>query len=131
MHPHALSVLGERGLDGTAFRSRALTPEMVERSDLVLTATRAQRGLCVEAAPASVGRVFTLRQFGRLAALAEPASPDGLFRAIAIARATLQPVPPDEDDLADPIGLDLPAFRETANVVEAALAPILRLIVNA
>jgi protein-tyrosine phosphatase len=99
-----------------------------------------QRKLCAEAAPTSVRRVFTLRQFGRLAALVEPASVNeiptqerwsAMLRAVTAARECLQPAPADQDDLADPIGLDLPAFHETAHAAEAALAPILRLIVTA
>jgi protein-tyrosine phosphatase len=140
MHPHALSVLADRGLDGVPFRSRTLTPQLVETSDLVLTATRAQRGLCVEAAPARVGRVFALRHLGRLAALVEPQRlteipPDGrwsaMLRAITVARESLQPVAPEDDDLPDPYGLDVSAFRDTADAAEAALASILRLIVTA
>ncbi|GAB3842573.1 hypothetical protein GCM10029963_15860 [Micromonospora andamanensis] len=72
MHPYAAAIAAETGDDPTSFRSRRLLPEHLTDAVLVLTATRRQRSICTALAPAALHRTFTLRQFGRLAAAAEP-----------------------------------------------------------
>jgi protein-tyrosine phosphatase len=46
------------------------------------------------------------------------------------ARGRLQPVGPDDDDLADPVGQPIAAFRRCAGEIERALAPVVRLIAS-
>src|SRR3712207_5206225 len=77
MHAHTGAVPREYGADVTHFRSRPVSPEMVMAADLVLTATRSQRAECVTMAPQTVGRAFTLLQFGRLAAALGPDALNG------------------------------------------------------
>jgi protein-tyrosine phosphatase len=148
MHPHAATVTAERGADPGAFRSTKLTAGAVAGAGLVLAASRRERAVCVSLAPGAMRRVFTLRQFSRLAAAAaggyapaatggsDPAGPladlaDRLAAAVAAAaaaRGQLQPVEPADDDLADPIGQPLEAFRRCADEIEVALAPVVKLI---
>src|SRR6185437_2068364 len=114
MHPVAMRVLAERGADPGDFTSRQVTEKVLDEADLVLTATRHQRAVCVSMVPEMVACTFTMRQFARMLAAARGDSragidpdpgPDGgpdalrdrLRRAVA-ARATLQPVAPEEDD---------------------------------
>src|SRR5262245_33025861 len=47
MRPEAAKVLTYFAADPTGFASRPLGPGFIEGADLVLTATRAQRGICV------------------------------------------------------------------------------------
>ncbi|GAA5197556.1 protein-tyrosine-phosphatase [Rugosimonospora acidiphila] len=148
MHPHAAEVAAGLGADPTAFHSRRLSTDVLAEAGLVLAATRRERAACVSLLPAAVHRTFTLRQFARLAAAARqtsnvdgrsggapPSDRDAAVRlaaavaAAARARGRLQPVDPEEDDLADPIGQPMVAFRECAGQIEAALAPVMRLIV--
>jgi hypothetical protein len=49
---------------------------------------------------------------------------DRLRRAVA-ARATLQPVAPEEDDLADPVREPVDAFRRCADAIEQVLDGVL------
>jgi protein-tyrosine phosphatase len=138
MHPHAATVTAGLGADPTAFRSRTLNPGALAEAGLVLAATRRERAACVSLVPAAMHRTFTLRQFGRLAAAAcgaGPATgrdPDGPLAAAVFAarraRGQLQPVGPDEDDLADPLGQPLADFQRCAGEIEAALAPVVKLI---
>jgi protein-tyrosine phosphatase len=134
MHPHTAQVLREWGADHTGFRSRLLTPEVIAEADLILTAERSQRAQCVSLQPAAIGRAFTLRQFGRLAAAVDPARLTGATpadRMLALVgeanleRAAFQPVRPDEDDLVDPIGGPVDGFRECARLVHDELVRVM------
>jgi protein-tyrosine phosphatase len=150
MYPHAATVLrewdGGAGLGEASepsigqFRSRLVAADVIAHADLILTADAPQRTMCVSAVPAAVTRTFTVRQFGRLAAAVDPASlpaapPVERARALVaeahLARAEFQPVAADQDDLPDPVGLPLEAFRacarrvseETIDVMVGLLAP--------
>ncbi|MET8203566.1 low molecular weight phosphatase family protein [Micromonospora taraxaci] len=134
MHPYAMEVATDSGADPAAFRTRALRPEYLADATLVLTATRRQRSVCTALAPAALHRTFTVRQFGRLAAAAEPPAgqaDDPLQAAIAaaaLARGRLQPAAPDADDLQDPIGGTAADFRRCAEEIERSLRPLAALI---
>jgi protein-tyrosine-phosphatase len=56
----------ERGLDLSGHRSRAVTPELIARADLVLTMSESHRDLATPLAPRAAAKVFTLREFVRL-----------------------------------------------------------------
>ncbi|MFF5174500.1 low molecular weight phosphatase family protein [Micromonospora sp. NPDC000089] len=134
MHPYAAEIAAGTGADPAAFVSRELRPEHLAEADLVLTATRRQRSICTALAPAALHRTFTLHQFGRLAAAADP--PAGrvdaplrtAVRAAARARALLQPAAPEADDLRDPIGGGPEDFRRCAAEIGRSVRPVLTLI---
>ncbi|MET8324549.1 low molecular weight phosphatase family protein [Micromonospora sp. NPDC005189] len=134
MHPYAMEVVTENGADPAVFRTRGLRPEHLVDATLVLTATRRQRSVCTALAPGALHRTFTLHQFGRLAAAAEPptgSAADPLRAAIAAAaqaRGRLQPAAPDADDLRDPIGGTAADFRRCAEEIERSLRPLAALI---
>jgi protein-tyrosine phosphatase len=126
MHPFAAAVLREWGGDEAGFSSRVMATETIAGADLILTADRPQRSLCVTMVPAAATRTFTLRQFGRLSATVDPATlPDAapVARAVALvteahlARAQFQPVTADADDLPDPVGFPVEVFRECARQI--------------
>jgi len=130
MHPVAMRVLAERGADPADFTSRQVTEKVLDGADLVLTATRHQRAVCVALVPEMVARTFTLRQFGRMVTASArgerthdngpDALRDRLRRAVA-ARASLQPVAPEDDDLADPVRDPIDAFRRCADAIDGVL----------
>ncbi|MGW0216571.1 arsenate reductase/protein-tyrosine-phosphatase family protein [Micromonospora chokoriensis] len=134
MHPYAIEVATASGADPAEFRTRGLRPEHLVDATLVLTATRRQRSVCTSMVPGALHRTFTLRQFGRLAAAAEPpveSTDDSVQAAIAAAaqaRGRLQPAAPDEDDLRDPIGGTIADFRRCAEEIERSLRPLAALI---
>lgn len=85
----------ERGLDLSAHRAVALTPELVERADLILTMGR--NHLEAVKAMGGAGLVHTLVDFaGRLPGL--------------------------PDEVADPVGGDVEAYREMAGTLDHLLA---------
>jgi protein-tyrosine phosphatase len=123
--PETAAVLRERGADAEGFVSRQVTDKLLLGADLVLTMSRRHRSLCVQLAPESVGRVFTLLQFARMAA-AVPGPRGDLPALTAVAlRARVQPVPPQQDDLPDPVGQPIEAFRICADGIERALDVII------
>src|SRR5690349_22070016 len=59
MRSEAAKVLTYFGADPTGFASRPLGPGFIEGADLILTATREQRALCVTRVPDAIGNTFT------------------------------------------------------------------------
>jgi L-threonylcarbamoyladenylate synthase len=58
--PQTLEVLRERGIDLSAHQSRMLTPEMVDRADVVLTMTPSHAQAVMQIAPDSAHKVFPI-----------------------------------------------------------------------
>ncbi|MCK9876465.1 protein-tyrosine-phosphatase [Frankia sp. Ag45/Mut15] len=140
MHRHSVELLRARGLDPTGFHSRRLTPDLVERSDLVLCATREHRSAVVTQCPRALRRTFTLREFARLTSavrLADlpigPVRPAGelLVAAALRARATGRIVPAELDDLTDPIDEGRPRFEACASMIDDALTGPMSLLAQA
>lgn len=121
MQAHALDVLRERGIDGSAFRAQRLEALQVEGADLVLTATREHRAAAVTLAPKAVRKTFTLREFDRLLSVADQAAPD-LVAAVAAQRGLVRPDKPGDDDIADPYGGPRAGYVTCADLLEATLA---------
>lgn len=148
MFPHAAAVLAERGADPSGFRARKMTKAMIDDADLILCATRVHRAAVATLAPRRVRQAFTLREFGRLTTLIEPArvrsrldapatgatAPDlrsigcALTAAASALRGSGPPTTPGDDDLPDPLGRDLAAFRACADTIEVALEAPIRLL---
>jgi protein-tyrosine phosphatase len=138
MHPFAAEVLREYGADATGFRSRRLTEGQVKRADLVLTATRQQRGICVAFDPAAVRRTFTIPQFGRYAAALPSYSllaiwpPHDRLRAmidqVSVVRGELPVATAEDDELADPVQLPIEVFRRCAAEIQSVVDLITGLI---
>ncbi|MCM3884759.1 protein-tyrosine-phosphatase [Frankia sp. R82] len=140
MHRHSAELLQARGIDPTGFHSRRLTTELVERSDLVLCATRDHRSAVVTRSPRALRRTFTLREFARLTSavrLADlpigPVRPAGelLVAAALSARAAGRVVPAELDDLTDPLGAGRARFEACASMIDDALNGPMSLLAQA
>ena len=92
----AYLVLLEKGIDLSGHRARLLTPELVAQADLILTMGRVQ-----------LGRVRELGGGARAHLLGEYAGRDN-------------------DEIADPYGGDLDAYRETYRQLAELLPVVLR-----
>ena len=66
------ALLRDSGVEPESFEARRLSEQMLKEADLILSMTRAQRGLVVELWPAAVRRTFTLREFARLLSWVDP-----------------------------------------------------------
>lgn len=62
--PHAIAVLGQRGIDLTAHRSRAVSAALCSESDLILVMERAQKTEIETRYPIMTGRVFPISAQG-------------------------------------------------------------------
>jgi protein-tyrosine phosphatase len=147
MHPAAARQVTERGGDPDDFRARHVTRALVDRSDLILTATAEQLEYVLGIRPDAAGRAFVLGEFGRLLSLADlsalpPAdSDDGAYaRAVALVAAVdavrcsgpgRRRAPGHRDDLADPYGLSDRQFARTADTIEATVVPLADALVGA
>lgn len=138
MHPLAAEVLRENSVDESGFRSRRLTEGLVNRADLILTATRQQRSDCVVLDPSAVRSTFTIPQFGRYAAAMRPYSltavwpPQRRLRVmieqVAVVRGDLPVVRGEDEDLPDPVRSPIAAFRRCAAEIQSVVDVMVGLI---
>ena len=113
--------------------STPLSVEAILSADLVLTAERVHRSMVAQMAPDALGKTFCLREFARLVASIDcegmPSEPIALARAVVVAarnnRGVILPVPPSEDEIADPTGRGQTTHHVAAAVIGSALAQIL------
>jgi len=117
--PHGVEVLAGLGLDTSAHRSRRMTGDMISGADLVLAMAREHLREAVVSAPAAFPRTFTIKELVRRGEAAGPRSAsEPLDRYLARLhegrdRSSLLGVS-DEDDVSDPYGTSLEAYRRTA-----------------
>jgi protein-tyrosine phosphatase len=148
--PHLVAVAARRGLTVQEHRATAMTREIAESADLLLTMTRRQRAQLVLQHPALRARTFSLVEFAVLlhCAAGLPYRPtrgpgqaiDATLRAlvpVVAAQARFVP-PPAEDggwDLPDPYAQDLDVHERVAaqveDVVHAVVADTGRLLRSA
>ena len=105
------------------FRSQALSRDLVEWADVILTAESSHRAFILEEHPQSLRKVFTLGQFARTA----QELPDLHGADLIVAAHDRRLAPHGEDDIADP-------YRRGIAAAEAAagrMSTMLRVIVSA
>lgn len=137
MQPAAAQILREWGIDSTGFSSRQLTPDVLDGCDLILTAEREHRAAVVRLDPAAADHTFTMRQFARLLQHSpQPAADDGaaalgvsaasagraLVRRAQASRGQVATPAQETDDVADPVGGSLKAFRDCAMTISRSQA---------
>jgi low molecular weight protein-tyrosine phosphatase len=135
MEPHAAeTVLTYRG-DPRGFSARELLHRHVVAADVVLTAAREHREHVLALEPAAIRRVFTLKEFTRLAGAVDAdrlptgdivARARALVGEAAVLRRRVRARWPADDDVADPYGAPMYVYRacaaEIANAVDTLLA---------
>ena len=135
IEPDALSVLDELGVVPDEFAARELAKELLEESDLVLTATREHRAAAVSMLPRASRRTFTIREFARLVSSVDVLPEDvaagdaagrgaALVDAAAAQRGYVRPASPADDDVADPYRRPVEAFRAAAGQIDEATSLI-------
>jgi protein-tyrosine phosphatase len=136
-HPMA-ALLMDSGFEPDPFEARRLSEQMLKEADLILSMTRAQRGLVVELWPPAVRRTFTLREFARLLSWVDPAALPGgppaerLRAAVPLATAGRgrERTSPDEDDVVDPFRLSSAVYTESFGQITSAADAIVNAIVT-
>ena len=123
--PEGIEAMIENGVDISGHRARRLTAPMIREADLSLTMATEHRDTIIAQMEGAAGRTFTLKEFARLLDHLPPGTPapagapDGRHLvAVVAAAAELRAggaVPPSRDeDVADPLGLGVEAYRATA-----------------
>ena len=119
------------------FRSRAFTPALGTRADIVLTATRRQRDAIMSDTPFLLGKVFTWRE---LAWLSTGLVPDdvpgtsvperlcGLLTVVGTRRGYLIAPAGESLDVVDPVDGPLAALLDAVDQIDDALAVVTRLV---
>jgi protein arginine phosphatase len=132
---HAASVLRDRGAEPVS-GSTELSQELIEWADLVLTMTSSHKRHTIQLYPATVDKVFTLKEYvhadpegeQRLAelesllselqlkqALGEPISDEDRVRLSALQQQQRSP------DIEDPFGGSIRQYRSSADEIEQCL----------
>jgi protein-tyrosine phosphatase len=133
------ALLLDSGIEPDSFEARRLSEHMLKEADLILSMTRAQRGLVVELQPAAVRRTFTLREFARLLNWVDPAalpagpSAERLRAAVPLAAAGRgrERMSSDEDDVVDPFRLSKAVYEASfAQIVSAVDAIVYTIVMN-
>jgi protein-tyrosine phosphatase len=107
-----------RGGDPERFAARQLASDLIEASDLILTATGEQWEFAREMRPDAAARTFVLGEFGRLLPWV------ALVEAVAKVRGDRPPLP--QDDLDDPWGRGDGYFSRVADEIEETVRPLTR-----
>lgn len=134
MDPRAAEVLAERGAPADpAWHSTPVTPAVLQ-ADLVVVATRRQRAHLLQLAPTLTQRIFLLRELAVLARhLPSRYRPVALYDLAAVAptgRPTALPELRGANlDLADPVLNGPAAFRSCADLIEASVDEVVRVLV--
>lgn len=83
--PGASKVLRERGIDLSGHRASPLSPQDIEKADLVLAMTTAHRDILCRLVPSRANRIHTLAEYGGAAGdVSDPyGQGDGVYRRVA------------------------------------------------
>ena len=122
MDREAAAHLEAYGASAEGFVARQLTPALVEKSDLVLTATKSIRSRVLEESPAALRRTFTVLEFAALVdVVATSGDPVALVRTAAEerSRAALK-----DYDIGDPFRRGAQAHAAAAQAMTAAVERI-------
>jgi protein-tyrosine phosphatase len=131
--PEAIEAMVERGVDITGHRARRFDPHMARDADLILAMAAEHRDAVTAAVPEAAARTFTVKELARFLGNLLVAAPDGgaAGRPAALAaaadrlRASGTVEPSRDEDVADPLGLGIEAFRATAWEIEGLCSKIL------
>ncbi|WP_161557864.1 protein-tyrosine-phosphatase [Micromonospora sicca] len=134
MQRMAVAELERRAARHDNFVSQLLDLKAVERAHLVLTATRQHRDEIISQVPSAIRHTFTWRELAWLASGLKPGEVPGRYPLDRVARLAwvvtkrrgyLSPPPPEQFDIADPMGRPKQHYRVAAAQIEEAIESIL------
>jgi protein-tyrosine phosphatase len=128
----AVAVMREHGLEISAHENRQLTRQLVEEADLVLGMTRDHVSIANARSPDARRRTFLVGELARLGSDVGPrhdAEPVSTWvERVADARPLRTPLGRAMDEIADPAGQPIDAYRRTAAELDARLTEIAALL---
>jgi protein-tyrosine phosphatase len=125
--PETITAAAERDVDLTEHVVRALEVHDVEQADLVIGMAAEHRDWIAREAPSASQKSFTLRELVRLLEALPATEPAGAVAAQRLTRRVAEADllrregfegSPFDEDVDDPIGLSLEAFRAAARDIE-------------
>jgi protein-tyrosine phosphatase len=129
---HSVTVMREMGLDVSAHENCQVTPELVERADLVLGMTRQHVNFVTDRCPEAADRTFLVGELARLGGQIGPRSESESLsewaERVSAARPPLYPLGRAVDEIDDPVGLPIKVYRDTAAVLDQRLTEIAALL---
>lgn len=137
MSPLAADISVREGADPSAHEAAQLTVDMVREADLVLVASRAHRSEVARMLPRVARRLFTMREFGRLADAVVESGPEvavsaddlrELVARVVALRGYLSPLDAELDDIVDPIGRSERTYNRMARELIPAVESTARLL---
>jgi len=133
--PEAIEAMVEKGIDISGHTARRFGPGLARDADLILAMAAEHRAAVVAAAPECAARTFTLKELahliGRLplGAIDREAGAESRPALLAAAaddlRGSGSVQPSRDEDVADPLGLGVEAFRATAWEIEGRCREVL------
>ncbi|MGO5149882.1 arsenate reductase/protein-tyrosine-phosphatase family protein [Bifidobacterium boum] len=129
--PSSATLMSSVGIDSSAFRSRRLTRDMANATNLILCFEASQRREIVTLAPAVVRRTFVITEF---AALCAYCADHGMVKgrtiqerlwSVAEAAPIVRPLLSPSPDIEDPHGKTFDVFCTVADETNRALRTIL------
>lgn len=131
--PEAVAVARELDVDVRELESMRVSEDLLHESDLVLTMTREQRDEVAALVPSAEPKTFTLKE---LVALLSPVGPpasidrDAALAQIAEAhrRRTEEGSPVGDDEITDPLGLSIAAYRAVAHEIATRIDALMHLV---
>jgi protein-tyrosine phosphatase len=131
MDLHTAAALRRHGITAAGFRSQALTNELAQTADFVLTMTREQRRAVLELEPRGLRKTFTLTEAADLLGDADvrglsltPLTERARRFGVQLDAARAHRVTRSSDDIGDPIGQRESVHRQVAERIETALRPL-------
>jgi protein-tyrosine phosphatase len=142
MDPGAARQVRARGGDPERFAARQLSTDLIEYSDLILTASGEQSRFVLGMRPDVSERTFVLGELGRLLPSVDldelppfAPSPDAVFaRGVALVQAAAKArggrAPRPADDLDDPWGRADKYFARIADEIDATVQPLAKALLS-
>ena len=130
--PLTVEVLRERGIDPADHDSRELTPDLLATADLVIGMTITHVDVAARRLPDARSRTFLVGEVARLGRKVGPRAvdeslPAWVDRVHRLRTANGGFARPD-DEVDDPVGLPITAYRRVADVLDGALVPLATLL---
>lgn len=119
--PNSIEAAAERGVDISDHHARELTPADIGSATLILGMSGEHERAVVAQEPDAASRTFTLKELVRLLEALPTTSGRDLASRVAAAdglRASGFDGNPNDEDVADPLGMPLESFRAVAWVLD-------------
>lgn len=136
MHPQSVRSMQELGFEPQAHVARQLTSELLQETDLVISATEEHRSFVARTNPAAIKRSFTMLELARVAGYLSE-KPEAVDAGVLQRAKTLQQkielasryrgyAPPAQatEDVLDPWGRDYAEYLRVAKQMQRVLIEI-------